>query len=76
MRRARLRFNEKKTNIVPVRNGFTFLKIQYRVLPTGKVLKRLMIAGTVRMHRKLKKFRHLVDKGEMTMDDVYNSIQS
>ena len=71
-----LRFNEKKTKIVPVRKGFTFLKIQYRVLPTGKVLKRLTRAGTVRMRRKLKKFKHLVDKGEMTMDDVYNSIQS
>lgn len=71
-----LRFNDKKTKIVPVSKGFTFLKVQYRVLPTGKVLKRLTRAGTVRMRRKLKKFKHLVDEGKMTMDDVYNSIQS
>lgn len=71
-----LTFNDKKTKIVKATKGFTFLKIQYRVTPTGGVVKRLTRAGTVRMRRKLKKFKRLVDRGEMTLDDVYNSIQS
>ena len=71
-----LTFNEKKTKIVTANKGFTFLKVQYRVTPSGKVVRKLTRAGTVRMRRKLKKFRHLVDEGRMTLDDVYNSIQS
>lgn len=71
-----LTFNDKKTKIVKATKGFTFLKIQYIVTPTCGVVKRLTRAGTVRMRRKLKKFKRLVDRGEMTLDDVYNSIQS
>lgn len=69
-------FNEKKTKITKVSKGFVFLKIKYRVLPNGRILKTLTRAGIVRMRRKLKKFRQLVDSGRMTLNDVYQSIQS
>lgn len=69
-------FNDRKTRIVSVSKGFTFLKIQYRVTQSGGIVKRLTRAGTVRMRRKLKRFKRLVDNGEMTLDDVYNSMQS
>lgn len=69
-------FNSKKTHIVKMTKGIVFLKVRYRVLPNGKILKTLTRAGIVRMRRKLKKFRHLVDQSKMTLDDVYNSLQS
>lgn len=71
-----LSFNEKKTHIGKISKGFTFLKVRYRVTDTGKIVKTLTKQGIVRMRRKLKKFKHLVDEGRMTMDDVYNSMQS
>ena len=71
-----LTFNDKKTKVVKVTKGFTFLKIQYRVTQTGGVVKRLTRMGTSRMRRKLKKFKKLVDRGDIALEDVYNSIQS
>lgn len=71
-----LTFNEKKTRIVKISKGFSFLKIQYRVTATGKIIQKLTRQSVVRMRRKLKKFRRLVDYGKMTYDDVYNSMQS
>lgn len=71
-----LTFNDKKTKIVKISKGFSFLKVQYRVAPTGRIVQKLTRQGVVRMRRKLKKFRTLVDSGQMTYDDVYNSMQS
>ena len=71
-----LAFNEKKTHIGKISKGFTFLKVRYSVTDTGKIIKTLAKSGIVRMRRKLKKFRHLVDDGRMTLDDAYNSMQS
>lgn len=71
-----LTFNDKKTKIVKVSKGFKFMKVRYRVTPSGKIVRTLAKSGIVRMRRKLKKFRKLVDRGEMTLDDVFNSIQS
>ena len=69
-------FNEKKTRIVKITKGFTFMKVRYRVTSSGKIVRTLAKSGTIRMRRKLKKFRRLVDNRAMTLDDVYNSIQS
>lgn len=71
-----LTFNDKKTKIVKMSKGFVFMKVRYRVTSTGKIIRILTRAGIVRMRRKLKKFRRLVDNNQMTLDDVYNSIQS
>lgn len=71
-----LSFNTKKTRIVKISKGFTFMKVRYWVTPDGKIIKKLTRGGITRMRRKLKKLKPLVDKGAITMDDVYNSIQS
>lgn len=71
-----LTFNTKKTRIVKVSRGFVFMKVRYRVTSTGKIVRTLTRAGIVRMRRKLKKFRRMVDAGKITLDDVYNSVQS
>ena len=71
-----LKFNTKKTKVVKISKGFTFLKVKYRVTETGKVVKTLTRPGITRMRRKLRKFRPKVDDGTITLDDVYNSVQS
>lgn len=71
-----LAFNVKKTRIVRMSKGFTFMKVRYWVTLDGKIIKKLTRAGITRMRRKLKKFHRLVNNGSMGMDDVYNSIQS
>ena len=71
-----LQFNEKKTYIVKATKGFTFLKIKYHIDPKGKTVKQLVRSGIVRERRKLKKFEAKVAEGKMSLDDVYNNIQS
>lgn len=71
-----LRFNEKKTRIAKARKGFTFMKVKYRVTKTGKIVKRLTRKGIIRMRRKLKKFKRKMDRGEITIRNVYDSFQS
>lgn len=70
-----LHFNEKKTRITKITDGFKFLKIHYSV--DGKKIIRTLDRSTItRQRRKLKKFRKMVDNGEMSLDDVYNSMQA
>lgn len=74
--RLGLNLNMKKTRIVKATRGFTFLKIRYVVTQTGHVIKKIAKSSVVRMRRKLKKFRHLVDAGKMTLDDVFAAFKS
>ena len=71
-----VKFNQKKTCIVKLTKGFTFLKTKYNVTPDGKTIKRLKREGIVRERKKLKKFKEKVDNGKMSLDDVYQNIQS
>lgn len=71
-----LKLNLKKTKIVKATKGFTFLKVKYFVTHDGKIIRKLSHDGIVRMRRKLKKFKRLVDNSEMSLDDVYASMQS
>lgn len=68
--------NAKKTQIVKLSHGFTFLKVRYYLLPSGKVIKKLHRRSIVRMRRKLKKFQKMYYAGKMTCADVYQSWQS
>lgn len=68
--------NEKKTQIVKLTHGFTFLKVRLFLLPSGKVVRKIYKRSVCKMRQKLKKFRKLVDAGKMTNEDVYCSWQS
>lgn len=67
-----LKINEKKTHIVKLTHVFTFLQVKYNILPSGKILKRMSHKKVVRERRRLKAFRRLVDKGEMTAEEALN----
>ena len=71
-----LTLHPKKTMIVKLTKGFTFMKVRYRATGEGKVIKTLCRDGVTRERRKLKKFEAKVESGIMTMDDVYSSMQS
>lgn len=71
-----LSLNLKKTKIIKVSKGFTFLKIRYFVTKTGKIVRKLTRGNIVRMRRKLKKFKKMVDNKKMTIEDVKASLQS
>lgn len=71
-----LRLNPKKTSITKASKGMRFLQILYRTSSTGHLVKNLARAGIVRMRRKLKKFRKMVDKGIMTLDHVFASFSA
>ena len=71
-----LKLNLKKTRIVKAAKGFTFLKVKYFVSNSGKIIRKLVRTGIVRMRRKLKKFKGLVDAEKMSLEDVYASMQS
>lgn len=67
-----LKINEKKTHIVKLTHVFTFLQVKYNILPSGKILKRMSHKKVVRERRRLKAFRRLVDRGEMTAEEALN----
>lgn len=68
--------NEKKTQIVKLTRGFTFLKVRFRLSPTGAVIRRPAYKSVRLMKHKLKIFRRWVDTGRMTPEDVKTSLVS
>lgn len=68
--------NEKKTQIVKLSHGFTFLKTRFYLTDTGKVVRKIYKNSVVRERRKLKKFVPLLESGVMTYTDVATAFQS
>ena len=68
--------NEKKTQIVKLSHGFSWLKCRFYLTDTGKVVQKIYKKSVVRQRRKLKALRRLLDHGRITMEDVYTSFQS
>lgn len=68
--------NEKKTHIIKLSHGFTFLKTKFFVTKTGKIVKKICHQSVVVMRRKLKKFKKFVDAGQMTYQQVVNAYES
>ena len=62
--------NAKKTQIVKLSRGISFLKHRFILTGTGKVVILPAKKGVVKMRRKLKKFREKLDAGLMTFNDV------
>lgn len=62
--------NQKKTKIVPIRQGIKFLKAKHYLTDTGKVERRMCRESITRQRRRLKKFAAKRAAGEMTTADV------
>lgn len=68
--------NVKKTQIVKLSHGFTFLKVRFFLLDSGRIVRKIYRRSVTKMRRKLKSLRRKVDQGIMTYADVYHSWQS
>lgn len=68
--------NKKKTRKVALKHGFTFLKTQFRLTETGKVIMRPCRQSITRERRKLKKLKKKLDEGRITFEEVRQQYQS
>ena len=71
-----IKLNRRKTQIVKLSHGFTYLKVRFYLTARGKVVRKLGKGNVVRMRRKLKALRRMVDFGILTEDNVYDAFQS
>ena len=71
-----IKVNKKKTKIVKLSHGFTFLKKKFRYSETGRIIVRPARESITRERRKLKTLKRLYDNGEITYEQVYQSYQS
>ena len=76
LKALKLSVNERKTHIVKLKHGFTFLQIKYNIVEDGRIIKRPTHAKIVRERRRLKRFRGLCDAGRMKEYDVLNCYKS
>lgn len=68
--------NEKKTQIVKLTHGFTWLKVKIFLTKNGKIIRKIHRSSVTRMRQKLKKYVVLVNNGIMSVDDARMSAQS
>lgn len=68
--------NTKKTQIVKLSRGFTFLKVHHILTESGKIIKKPCKASIVRERRKLKKLKKKLDNGEIMYADIECQYQS
>lgn len=68
--------NRKKTQIVKISRGFTYLKTKFFLTNTGKVIMKPDHKSIVRERRKIKKFKRFYDNGEMTLQQISQSYMS
>ncbi len=68
--------SERKTQIVKLTHGFTWLKVRVFVKKTGKIIRKLHRSSVVRQRRRLKRLHGLFAKGIITLRDAWNCFQS
>ncbi len=71
-----IHINPKKTQIVKLSHGFTWLKTRYILTTTGKIIKKIPKDVVKRERRKLRKMGEMVKAGEMNEADYINQYQS
>lgn len=74
--RIGLTLNAKKTHIVKLSHGFTFLKVKYSYTSTGKVIMRPSRDSITRERRKIKAHARMVQEGLMSYEQALQSYQS
>ena len=71
-----IEINHRKTRIVKLSRGFRFLKKRFSYSPSGKVIVRPCRDSITRERRKLKAMRRMLDRGEITREQIDVSYQS
>ena len=68
--------SRRKTKIVKLTHGFEFLKKRTYLCENGKIIMKISRQSITRMRRKLKKFKKLLDKKLITIDNIECSYKS
>lgn len=71
-----IKLNTKKTQIVKISRGITFLQRRFVLTETGKVIIKPRPRGIVKMRRKLRVFKRKLDAGKMAFADIKTSFVS
>lgn len=62
--------NEKKTHICKLSSDYRYLQVKYTLLQNGVVVRRIHPKAITRERRKLKAYKHLLDKGIVTIEEI------
>ena len=68
--------NARKTQIVKLSHGFTFLKNRFSITNTGRVIRRADHKSTVRERRKLKKLHGIYNTGKISLTQICQQYMS
>lgn len=71
-----IKINAKKTQIVKLSRGFTWLKTKFYILESYKILRKIARESVARTRNKFKALRQMVDGRVLETGDVYMSFQS
>lgn len=71
-----LKLNPKKTQIIKLSQGINFLGFRFRLTETGKVVMTLLPEKISHQRRKIKRMVRMVERGEITKEDVDRSYAS
>lgn len=74
-RESGIELNEKKTRIVKMSRGFTWLKARIRLTGSGKIVMKIYRRSVTKMRQKLKAYKRRLAAGLMTLEDVRTSVQ-
>ena len=74
--RLGLHLNYKKIRTSPLDKEFLYLKTIYKILSNGRIIKRIAKDNISRERRKIRKFRKLVNKGNITPEHATNCYKS
>ena len=74
--RLGLYLNYKKIRTSPLDKEFVYLKTIYKMLPDGKIIKRITKDNISRERRKINKFRILTDNGKITAEHALGCYKS
>jgi hypothetical protein len=71
-----IKLNQKKTQIVKISHGITFLQRKFILTKSGKVIVKPVRKHITKMRHKLKKFKKWYDEGKMALEDIKTSFIS
>lgn len=71
-----LELNEKKTRVVKLSRGFTFLKIRYTPTTSGKIVRRISHDGIRRARARMKAQRRKLDAGKILLENIEMSMEA
>lgn len=68
--------NDNKTKLHKTEIGFIFLKCNFRISESGKIIVKTYKKNILRLRRKLKKFKSFLDNKKITYRDIKNTYES